>query len=150
VRLYERFGIDPRDTFTSADALATAHVPEGVAEVESITAKAQEQLFEAIEKIRAIALPADHALNRAINRSIGHLDYHFRKLSERAVRGLARKDRERYAALRELVATFYPDRTVQDRSVAWFALWTEFGDHLLDTLVNCVEPDSNVCRIVSL
>jgi bacillithiol biosynthesis cysteine-adding enzyme BshC len=150
VRYYERFGIDPRETFASVDELLAAREPAGVAEVQNITTEAQKQLFDAIGKIRDIALPADHALGRSINRSIGHLDYHFRKLTERAVRGLTRKDRERYAALRELVATFYPDRTVQDRAVAWFALWCDFGNHLLDALIECVEPDSGVCRIVGL
>jgi uncharacterized protein YllA (UPF0747 family) len=150
VRLYERFDIDPGDTFSSADALAAAKEPVGVAEVENITSEEKKQLFEAIERIRALALPADHSLNSSIHRSIGHLEFHFGKLSERAIRGLARKDRERHVALRELVATFFPDRTVQDRCVAWFALWSEAGDYLLQALVDSVEPDSNVCRIVSL
>jgi uncharacterized protein YllA (UPF0747 family) len=150
VRFYERFDIDPRETFKPADDILAAHEPAGVAAVQDITRDARQQLFEAIEKIRALALPADHALNRSIHRSIGHLDYHFRKLSERAVRGLVRKDHERHAALRELVATFYPDRIVQDRCVAWFALQCERGNHLLDRLVDCVEPDSAVCRIVSM
>jgi hypothetical protein len=150
VRYYERFGIDPRETFTSADEILTSREPAGVAEVQSITREAEGQLLEAISRIREIALPADHALARSISRSIGHLQFHFGKLSERAVRGLVRKDRERHSALRELVATFYPDRSVQDRSVAWFALWCEFGNHLLEALVDCVEPDTNVCRIVSL
>lgn len=150
VRYYERFDIDPRETFKPADEILAAHEPAGVAEVEGITSEAQGQLLEAIEKIRTIALPADHALNRSIERSIGHLGYHFRKLSERAIRGLVRKDRDRYIALRELVATFYPDRIVQDRCVSWFALQSEGGKPLLDTLVDCAEPDSAVCRIASL
>jgi uncharacterized protein YllA (UPF0747 family) len=150
VRYYERFAIDPAETFTSADALASAREPARVAEVESITRDAQARLFDAIEKIRTIALPADHALARSVRRSIGHLEYHFAKLSERAVRGLVRKDRERYEALRELVATFYPDRTAQDRSVAWYAYWSDHDKHLLDALVDCVLPDSDVCKIVSL
>ncbi len=150
VRYYERFGIAPRETFAPADDILAAHDPAGVSEVQAITRDAEENLLEAIARIREIALPADHALTRAVNRSIGHLQYHFGKLSQRAIRGLVRKDSERYAALRELVATFYPDQVVQDRCVAWFALWCEFGDHLLNTLVDAVEPDANVCTIASL
>ncbi len=150
VRYYERFGIDPRETFSSADDMLITREPAGVSEVQAITRDAEQEFLEAIAKIRTIALPADHALARSVDRSIGHLHYHFKKLSERAIRGLVRKDRERYAALRELVATFYPDRIVQDRCVAWFALWSDAGDHLLDALVDAVEPDSEICRIVSL
>lgn len=150
VRYYERFNIEPRETFRSADEILAAREPAGVSEVEAITRDGEQALLEAIAKIRDIALPADHSLSSSINRSIGHLHYHFNKLRERAIRGLVRKDRERYAATRELVATFHPDGVVQDRSVAWFALWSESGEHLLETLVDAVEPDANVCKIVSL
>jgi uncharacterized protein YllA (UPF0747 family) len=150
VRLFSRFGIEPQEIFASPDDVLASREPRGVAEVKSVAAEAHDQLDAKIARIRELALPADHALARSINRSVGHIDYHFRKLTERAIRGLVRKDRDRYAALKELVATLYPDRTVQDRCVSWFAWWAEFDNHLLDALVDCVEPDSNVCKIVSL
>ena len=103
-----------------------------------------------IERICDLALPADHALARSIHRSIGHLEYHFDKLAERAVRGLVRKDRERYAAVKELIATLYPDRIVQDRIVGWFAWWCESGRFLVDRLIDEIEPDSDVFKVVSL
>lgn len=150
VRYFSRFGIEPHEVFASPDAILAEHEPRGVAEVESVATKARAHLEEQIARIRELALPADHALARSINRSIGHIDYHFRKLTERAIRGLVRKDRDRYAALKELVAALHPDRIVQDRCVAWIAYWLEHGSLLLDRLVECVEPDSATCKIVSL
>ena len=103
-----------------------------------------------IEHIGEIALPAEHALARAINRSIGHIEYHFNKLTERAIRGLVRKDKERYAAAKELVATLYPDRHVQDRIVGWFPYWHQHGSELVDRMIDEIEPDAATFNIIGL
>ncbi len=150
VRLLSRFEIDPAAVFSKPDDILARRDPAGVAEVRWIAEAARRELAAQITKIGEIALPADHSLARAVNRSIGHIEYHFDKLAERAVRGLVRKDRERYAAVRELVSTFHPDGQVQDRVVAWFAYWNRFGQHLVDCLVNEIEPDSDVWKIVPL
>ncbi len=61
-----------------------------------------------------------------------------------------RKDRERWLAARELVAALYPDRRAQDRVVGWFAYWMEFGNDLVERLIEEVEPDGDVCKIVTI
>jgi len=149
-RAFDRYGIDPAEIFDSADAILAEHEPEGVVRVQSIAEEAKRDLFARIEQIGAIALPAEHSLARSIERSIGHLEYHFDKLAERAIKGLVRKDRERYVATRELVATLYPDRHVQDRVVSWFAYWCVYGQELIDRVIENVEPDSGVFKIVEL
>jgi uncharacterized protein YllA (UPF0747 family) len=149
-RAFDRYGVRPEEVFAGADAIAARREPASVAEVRAVAEKAQKDLAAAMTKIGEIALPAEHALARAVNRSIGHIEYHFGKLTERAIRGLARKDAERAAALRELVATLYPDHHVQDRVVAWLPLWCEHGRAFVDALVDHIEPDSNVCSIVSV
>jgi hypothetical protein len=121
-----------------------------VAEVKAIADRAQKNLAEEIARIGDVALPAEHSLARAISRSIGHIEYHFAKLTERAIRGLARKDRERYAAVRELVSALHPDGHVQDRIVNWFALWTQYGDALVPAVIEAVRPDDDKFRIVGL
>lgn len=150
VRAFDRYGIDPSSIFTSADKILAEHEPEGVAQVNRIADGARRELIRHIEELAEIALPADHAVARAFTRSVGHIEYHFDKLVERSIRGLVRKDRERHAATRELVATFFPDRHVQDRVVGWYAYWCEQGERLVDALVECIEPDSDHFRIVSL
>jgi uncharacterized protein YllA (UPF0747 family) len=150
VRYFERFGIAPEEVFSTADDILAEREPKGVAEIHNIRDEAKRDLMKQIERISDLALPADHALARSIHRSVGHLEYHFDKLAERAVRGLARKDRERYAAVKELIATLYPDRVVQDRIVGWFAWWCENGRYLVDRLVDEIEPDSDGFKVVSL
>jgi len=149
-RLFIRFDIAPAETFTTADEILADREPAGVGAVQEVARDAHRNLEAAIEKIRELALPADHALARSINRSIGHINYHFDKLTERATRGLVRKDKERYQAMKELVSTLYPDRRVQDRVVGWIAHWLDHGEHLLERLVEEIAPDTSEFRIVSL
>ena len=150
VRLFERFGLDAREIFTSADAILAEREAPGVAEVHEIAERAHANLAAEITRIGEIALPAEHALARAINRSIGHIEYHFDKLAERAIRGLVRKEKERWTALRELVATFHPDGHVQDRVVGWFAYWCQFGNHVATRMIDCIEPDAASFSVISL
>ncbi|HEY3053956.1 MAG TPA: bacillithiol biosynthesis BshC [Thermoanaerobaculia bacterium] len=150
VRFMERYEIRPEEVFTSPDDLLAAREPEGVTQIRREAEAARKDLMKRIERIGELALPAEHALARAIARSIGHVEYHFNKLAERAIRGLVRKDKERYAATRELLATLYPDRHVQDRVVGWYAYWLEYGQHLVDSLIEETEPDTASFKIIGL
>jgi uncharacterized protein YllA (UPF0747 family) len=145
-----RYGIDVGDVFGTADALLVEREAPGVAEIKAIADRAQRNLAEEMARIGEIALPAEHALARGINRSIGHIEYHFGKLTERAIRGLVRKDRERYGVAKELVSTLYPDRHAQDRVVNWFALWTKLGEAMLPAIVDAVQPDEASFRIIGV
>jgi bacillithiol biosynthesis cysteine-adding enzyme BshC len=145
-----RYGIDVGDVFGTPDALLVDREAPGVAEIKTIAERAQRNLAEEIARIGEIALPAEHSLARAINRSIGHIEFHFAKLTERAIRGLVRKDRERYGVAKELVSTLYPDRHAQDRVVNWFALWTKHGEAMLPAILDAVQPDQPSFRIVGV
>jgi uncharacterized protein YllA (UPF0747 family) len=146
----ERYGIAPEEIFTSAEELLANREPEGVARIHDAAEKGRRDLAAVFMRIGDVAMPADHAVARRVIRSIGHIEYHFEKLAERAVRALVRKDRERWTAARDAVATLFPDRHVQDRVVGWFAYWMEFGNDLVERLVEEVEPDGAVCVIVTL
>ncbi|HYH06230.1 MAG TPA: bacillithiol biosynthesis BshC [Thermoanaerobaculia bacterium] len=150
LRAFERYEIDPAQVFASADAILTEREPEGVARIREIAEQGKRELLARVTEIGELALPADHSLAGSIQKSIGHLEWHFNKLSERAIKGLVRKDKERLAATRDLVATLYPDGNVQDRIASWFAMWCEHGQHLVDRLVDELEPDSAFFRIVEL
>jgi uncharacterized protein YllA (UPF0747 family) len=150
LRFIERFSIRTEDIFTSPDQLLAGREPEGVDAIRREADRARKELMRHIEHIGEIALPADHALARAINRSIGHIEYHFNKLTERAIRGLVRKDKERYAAAKELVATLYPDRHMQDRIVGWFPYWHQHGSELVDRMIDEIEPDVATFNIIGL
>ena len=149
-RAFERYGIDPSEVFRSPDEIVAAREPEGVARIEELRDEGKRELIRRVEEIGQLALPADHSLAGSIRKSIGHLQFHFDKLAERAVKGLVRKDRERYAALQELVATLYPDHHVQDRVVSWFAYVCQYGDTVVEKVIEEVEPDSAFFKVVAL
>jgi bacillithiol synthase len=149
-RTVDRYDIRTEEIFAGTDAILATREPAGVAEVKTIAEKAKRALIADITRIGEIALPAEHALARAITRSIGHIEYHFGKLTERAIRGLARKDRERYAAVRELVATLVPDGAPQDRVTGWFGYWQQYGPRLISQMIDAAEQDEDICKVVSL
>lgn len=150
LRFIERFTIRPEEIFSSPDDLLAEREPGGVREIRLEAGAARKELMKRIERIGELALPADHALARAITRSIGHIEYHFDKLTERAIRGLVRKDKERYAAAKELLATLFPDRHVQDRVVGWFPYWLQHGQPLLDQMIEEIEPDAATFSIIEV
>ena len=150
VRFMSRFDIKPETIFTSPDQLLAEREPEGVAEIRRQAAEGEKELMARIERIGELGLPAEHALARAVNRSIGHIEYHFRKLTERAIKGLVRKDKERYAAVKELIAMLYPDQQVQDRIAGWFPFWHRYREQLVERVIEEIEPDAPVFKIVEL
>ncbi len=99
-RAIARYEIDPAEIFRSADEIVADREPEAVARIRAIAQEGRRELLARIEQIGDLALPADHSLAGSIQRSIGHLEYHFAKLAERAIKGLVRKDRERHQAIR--------------------------------------------------
>lgn len=150
IKFVSRFDVKPEEMFMAPDALVAEREPDAVAEVRRVAREAERQLAGKLEQIGEIALPAEHALARALSRSVGHIEYHFQKLTERAIKAIARKDRERWTAARELAATLYPDGKVQDRVVAWFPFWLRDDGHLLDRMIEEIEPDSDVFKVISL
>ena len=149
-RAFKRYELEPREVFTNADAILAEREPDAVSRIRELSDDAKRDLLARIEQIGDLALPADHALARAINRSIGHIEYHFGKLTERSIRGVVRKDRERWLAVRELVATLYPDRHVQDRVVGWIAYFCQYDKALVARMIEEIEPDMPICRIITL
>jgi hypothetical protein len=150
MRAIDRFDIQPHEMFTSTDAIVAEREPEGVARIRELAGEGKRELMSRIERIGELALPADHSLAGSIQRSVGHLEFHWNKLAERAIKGLVRKDRERWTAIRDVVSTLYPDHHVQERVVSWFAYWCEHREVLVERVIEDVEPDSSYFRIVSL
>jgi uncharacterized protein YllA (UPF0747 family) len=145
-----RLEVTPKEMFDDPGDLLARREPEGVDSVRRLAEEGNRELVKRIEQIGEIALPAEHSLARAINRSVGHIEYHFNKLAERAIKGLVRKDRERWAAARELAATLHPDGHVQDRVVAWFPWWLRHEKQLTERLIAEIEPDSGTFKVIAL
>ena len=150
IRFVSRYAIGPEEMFAPPDELLASREPEAAAEVRRLTEAGQRELIARIERIAELAMPAEHAIARAVSRSIGHIEYHFDKLTERAIKAIVRKDRDRWTAARELAATLHPDGKVQDRVVAWYPFWCQHRSHLIDRFIEEVEPDSDSFKVIAL
>ncbi len=150
LRHLDRLGLDVAAIFSDADAILEPAEAERIAALRGVTAEAEEQLGRQLARVRELVLPADRSLERSIQRSADHLEYHFRKLTERSIRAVVRKDAERHRAVKEIVATFHPDGHVQERVVSWYAWYARSGSALVSNLVECVGPDLTDCALVSV
>ena len=150
LRNVERHGISPATLFPSPERPLADREVVRIEEIRSIALAAQTALEREIDLIRAIALPADHSLARSLARSIEHIRYHFQRLCERAIHAVERKDRERYAAVMRLASVLLPGGVPQDRVVAWYPYWRQFGSPLIDRMVEVVEPDTAIVKIIGV
>jgi len=150
LRHLDRLGLDVAEVFSDVDAILAPQESERVDSLRRVTEEAEAQLRLQISRVRDLALPADRALERSINRSAGHIEYHLRKLTERSVRAVVRKDDERYRAVKEIVATFHPDGHVQERVVSWYAWYLRHGSAVVSNLVESAGPDLTDCALVSV
>jgi bacillithiol biosynthesis cysteine-adding enzyme BshC len=150
LRGVERHGISPRELFPSPERPLATREAARIEEIRSIAGSAEAALEKEIDRIRAIALPADHSLARSVSRSIEHIRYHFERLCQRAVRAVERKDRERYTAVMRLASALLPGGIPQDRIVAWYPYWRQFGSPLIGHVVEAVEPDAAILKIMGV
>jgi bacillithiol biosynthesis cysteine-adding enzyme BshC len=150
IRGVERHGISAAELLPSPERPLADREVACIDEIRRIAAEARTALEAEIDRIRAIALPADHALARSVGRSIEHIRYHFQRLCERSIRAVERKDRERYAAVMRLASALLPGGVPQDRVVAWYPYWRQFGNALIDRLAAAVEPDAPIVKIIGV
>lgn len=150
LRRAEKFGLPLERSFNSAEELIAPDQSKDVAEIDAAIGDARSELLRAVARVSELALPAEHALANRIQRSVGHLEYHLGKLRDRSVRALLRRDRERFAAARDLVSTLHPDGQVQDRVVSWLALWSRYGSTLVTRMIDEIEPDESSFVIIQI
>lgn len=150
LRAMARHGIGIETVFQTPDEVVAPHESEAAARIESMRDDLRQELLRRVGEIAAVALPADRSLSASFARSARHIEYHVGKLGDRAMKAVVRKDNERWAAVREIVSTLYPDGKVQDRVVSWLPFWLRSGQTLIDRLVEEIEPDSEHFCIVGL
>jgi bacillithiol biosynthesis cysteine-adding enzyme BshC len=150
LRAMQRYEIAPEQIFTPLETLLAEREADGVSELREAALRGHAALDAEIEKIAALVLPADKGLSRSIDRTIGHINYHFDKLLERGTRALVRRDQERFAALRALSATLHPEGAPQDRVASWLPFWLQYGERMIETMIAEMEPDGDSFKVVPL
>ncbi|MGH9457487.1 MAG: bacillithiol biosynthesis protein BshC [Thermoanaerobaculia bacterium] len=148
LRALDRYGFDLLEMFGPLDRALEAREEPALERVEKVVRDAEAALETAAARINEIALGADRGLDRSMRRSRRRLAYHLARTHDRARRAVARRDAERWTALSRLQQIVAPDGVAQDRVAAWLGWYTMWGRALFDRLVDEVEPDEPVVRVI--
>lgn len=150
MRTVEKHEVEPGEFFEQVDELIARRAPEAIDELHRAGDHARNILEAEVAEIERLVLPADRSLERSIQRSRRHLEYHLAKMIERGQRAIVRRDGERYKALSSAHDELMPDGVPQDRVVSWLPFWLEYGSRLVDRMVEQIDPDSDTGVVVSL
>ncbi|HVR43794.1 MAG TPA: bacillithiol biosynthesis BshC [Thermoanaerobaculia bacterium] len=150
LRALERHGVEIQRIFEPLEEVLLPREPEAVAELDRAVEQADRALAEAAQAIASVALGADPGLDRSLQRSRRSIAHHLGRMAHRARRAVARRDRERWDALRSLQEILVPDGRVQDRVAGWIGWWEDYGPRLVSRLVAEAEPDATVVRVAGL
>ncbi|HUF19016.1 MAG TPA: bacillithiol biosynthesis cysteine-adding enzyme BshC [Thermoanaerobaculia bacterium] len=144
------YGLGPEDLFRTPEEIIARLDPSLPERMRAAIEASAGELERGLEGILEAVLEADPQLARSAGRRLGRIRYHLDRLSEQGERAAMRKDGERYNALVRLAETLHPDGAPQDRHVAWITFWTQYGSHLVERIVDEVEPDAPVLKVVGL
>lgn len=146
----QKYELDPAELFADTDELLLKREGTATRELDRMIANLSSDLERGIGDVAAFVTTADRGLQKSIERTMRHLRYHVAKLSERGRRAIARSDLVRYQQIRRVRETLVPDGVPQDRHVGWITLWLQHGEHLVERMIEAIEPDSDSVRIVGL
>ena len=150
MRTIEKHDIEPTELFEPVEELIARRAPEAIAELNRAADHARKTLEAELEEIERLVLPADRSLQRSIQRSRRHLEYHLAKMIERGERAIVRRDGERYKAFSRAHDELMPNGVAQDRVVSWLPFWLEYGSRLVDRMVEEIAPDSDTGVVVRI
>jgi bacillithiol biosynthesis cysteine-adding enzyme BshC len=150
LRVLERYGIDPVALFDGVDS-ALAPLERGrLAEGERIVDAARDSLLQTTRALDSLLGEVDESVRASVARSERHLAYHLQRLGERTRRAVSRRDRERHDALTKTALLLAPDGEPQDRVLGWISFWRMYGNTLIERLIDAVEPNQAVVKIVGM
>ena len=150
LRTVDRYSISPEELFLPTDEIVTRRDPSLVTKMRGAIQDSGSKLEEDLAEIKSTILDADPTLGRSVERTLGRIRYHLRKLEERGERAALRSDGERYSAISRLSETLFPDGAPQDRHTAWIPFWFQYGTRFIDRIIEEVEPDAAVLKVIGL
>lgn len=145
-----RYDITPERIFSEPAALLLEREPVIAKALEAKLTSMRSDVESHISEIERLVTPEDRGMRRSFERTLNHLRYHLDRLAERSRNSIARRDRERYNAVVGALSLVAPEGIPQDRKAAWVAFWLKHGRSLIDRLVDEVEAQTDVWKVISL
>lgn len=150
LRAVERYELKTEELFLPVDDLISLHETHAMARLAEILSGAESRIEEQLQQVRSFIAWHDVTMIRAVDHSLRKIRHQFRRVAERGKKAIARRDAERFHAIRRLSETLVPRGEPQDRGVAWVGYWLQYGKHLVDRLVAEVEPGTDRLKILGL
>lgn len=144
------YGLAPEDLFRTPEEIIARLDPSLSERMRAAVDASAGMLEQGLGQLRQTVLEADPQLERSAGRRLARIRYHLDKLSDQGEKAAMRKDRERYNALLRLTGTLYPDGAPQDRHIGWISYWAQYGTHLVERILEEVEPDKPVLKVIGL
>lgn len=144
------YALGPEDLFRTPEEIITRLDPSLSEKMRTAMDASAGKLEEGLEQIRQTVVEVDPQLARPAGRRVARIRYHLEKLSDQGEKAALRRDRERYNAISRLTETLHPDGAPQDRHIGWITHWIQYGTHLVERILDEVEPDKPVLKVVGL
>ena len=150
LRTLEKYGVESESIFTDPDELLQQKEPAATRELAAVLDRARTQLEAAVAEAESVITSNDLGMRSSVDRSKRHLAYHLRRLEERGMRAIARRDRERFDALSKALSLLAPEGTPQDRVLGWITFWNTYGRTFIEGVSGQIEPDADVWKIIGV
>lgn len=150
LRIVAKENIAVAELFDSPDAMAARRSGGLLDRAIESASHAEAELVRNLAEFRALVARADGNVDRGIETSLRKIRYQFARIRRRGVRAIARRDEERYSAIRHLSDTIAPGGVPQDRVVAWLPFWAEHGRVLVERMSDAIEPHSDRVCVIGL
>jgi bacillithiol synthase len=150
LRAAARHRIPPEEWLEDAESIILRREGPEVEELKERISRLHTIFDAELAAIRDSILQADPTMTRSMNRTVRRIAWHLDTLARRGQRVIARRDRERHAAVERLTRTLRPGGVMQDRVAGWVLWWHQWGEALLDAMIPSAEPGRDTLEIIGL
>ena len=150
LRALDQYSIPLQSIFEPVDRVLQGKETAAIAEMRRTLEQGAAQLESTVQQVSATLDGLDSSTARGARRSAAHIAYHFQRLIEKTSRAIARRDAERAHAVQRLLELLAPGSVPQDRVTGWVTFWLTYRASLLQRLIEEIEPDQPLLKIIGL
>jgi bacillithiol biosynthesis cysteine-adding enzyme BshC len=149
--LMEKYGLRLPDFFRGEDALGEFLAAQALPQdLQAALSEATASLERSLSDVRGALAQLDPTLVDSSRISESKMRYQLNKMRARAARAELRKTEILHRHAQRLSNSIYPNRTLQERSIAGISMLARIGPELLDDLCRTLNPDCMGHQVISL
>ncbi len=149
--LMEKYALRLPDFFRGEDALGDFLAAQALPQdLQAALSEATASLERSLSDVRGALAQLDPTLVDSSRISESKMRYQLNKMRARAARAELRKTEILHRHAQRLSNSIYPNRTLQERSIAGISMLARIGPELLDDLCRTLNPDCMGHQVISL